>query len=108
MTDIWRSFIAQRCLWEIGAGVAFHAPEVIQDRNEHNLLRDFQDEVPGYLSNGRIRELLDGLKLQPGESLVRENLLNCYEHLVAHGIFPADELPLVEAWLSDLAKVTKT
>ena len=54
VTDIWRSFIAQRCLWEVGYGVAFHAPESIQQRNMHNLLRDFEDEVPGYLNNNRI------------------------------------------------------
>jgi hypothetical protein len=49
-TDIWRSFIGQRCLWEIGEGVTFHSPsEVYQDRNEHDLLKDFEDEIPGYL-----------------------------------------------------------
>jgi hypothetical protein len=25
MTDIWRSFVAQRCLWELGQGLVFHA-----------------------------------------------------------------------------------
>jgi hypothetical protein len=46
MTDIWRSFVAQRCLWAVGQGVAFHASEVAQARNQHNLMRDFEDEVP--------------------------------------------------------------
>ena len=27
MTDIWRSLIAQRCLWELGQGVVFHAAD---------------------------------------------------------------------------------
>jgi len=44
MTDIWRSFVAQRCLWELGYGLVFHAAEVDQERNEHNLMRDFEDE----------------------------------------------------------------
>jgi hypothetical protein len=51
MTDIWRSFVAQRCLWELGQGVVFHASTVYQERNAHRLLRDFEDEVPGYLLN---------------------------------------------------------
>ena len=29
MTDIWRSFIAQRCLWEFGCGLVFHTAEVL-------------------------------------------------------------------------------
>lgn len=33
MTDIWRSFVAQRCLWEMGKGVTFHSPaEVYQEK----------------------------------------------------------------------------
>jgi hypothetical protein len=28
MTDIWRSFIAQRCLWELGHWVVCQAPEL--------------------------------------------------------------------------------
>lgn len=105
MTDIWRSFIAQRCIWEIGGGVAFHAPDVVQDRNEHNLLRDFEDEVPGYLSNGRICELLAELDLKRGAESVGANLRQCYERLVIHSILPKDELVLLDAWLSDLARV---
>src|SRR6185369_14227560 len=51
MTDIWRSFIAQRCLWELDLGVVFHGAEVAQERNQHDLMRDFADEVPGYTRN---------------------------------------------------------
>jgi len=103
MTDIWRSFIAQRCLWEMGQGVVFHAAEVVQQRNVHNYLHDFEDEVPGYLQNERIVGCLAGLKLQPAPGAVADNLLTCYEGLVAAGILPADELPLVKTWLQDIA-----
>jgi hypothetical protein len=105
MTDIWRSFIAQRCLWEFAEGVVFHGPEVNQERNLHNLMRDFTDEVPGYLQNARIAGILESLSLKTGPSKVEENLLTCYEALVKTGIFPETELPLVKAWLTDLRKV---
>jgi STELLO glycosyltransferases len=105
MTDIWRSFIAQRCLWEMGGAVAFHASEVVQERNEHNLLRDFQDEVPGYLNNAKICQLLGELRLKPGRKAVIENMRRCYETLVENGIFPAKELPLLKAWLADLKTI---
>ena len=107
MTDIWRSFIAQRCVWELGGAVTFHAPEVVQERNVHNLLRDFQDEVPGYLNNTRLCGILAGLRLTPGPKAVPENLLCCYAALVQHNIFPKKELPLVKAWLRDLKDITR-
>jgi hypothetical protein len=105
MTDIWRSFIAQRCLWEFNAGVVFHGAEVVQDRNPHRLLGNLEDEVAGYLQNDKIIGLLSGLSLSPGVLAVEENLLKCYESLVASGVFPAAELPLVRAWLADVARM---
>src|SRR5581483_5657775 len=77
MTDIWRSFVAQRCLWELGHGLVFHASEVIQERNQHNLLRDFGDEVSGYLQNSRLTAALQELRLQPGPAAAGANLIAC-------------------------------
>jgi hypothetical protein len=107
MTDIWRSFVAQRCLWELDRGLVFHAPEVVQDRNEHDLLRDFEHEVPGYLNNQRITQTLADLELTSGEGAVGDNLVRCYEALIAAGSLPADELPLVRAWLGDLEGIQR-
>jgi hypothetical protein len=102
MCDIWRSFVAQRCVWELGAGLCFHGSEVVQERNQHNLMRDFEDEIAGYRLNKRFASILSGLKLRPGRTEVAGNLRVCYEALVADGRFPADELALVDAWLADL------
>ena len=102
MTDIWRSFIAQRCLWELGLGVVFHAAEVVQDRNEHDLMRDFNDEIPGYQRNRILVQVLADTPLQAGEGAVADNLMRCYEALVAQGFFASEELDLVKAWLAGL------
>lgn len=104
MTDIWRSFIAQRCLWEMGYGMVFHAAEVIQERNVHNLMRDFKDEVPGYLGNDQLVSVLNGLSLEEGVDAAPHNLQQCYEALVEAGFFPEKELQLVEAWCADLSQ----
>lgn len=103
MTDIWRGFVAQRCLWELGAGVVFHAPEVSQERNMHSLIGDFQAEVPGYLRNASIAITLDKVRLQSGINNVCDNLFRCYEALVSSNELPTDELPLVESWCRDLS-----
>jgi hypothetical protein len=107
MTDIWRSFVAQRCLWAMDGVVTFHAAEVIQRRNLHNLLEDFQDEVPGYLTNERICRTLQDLKLERGPEAAGENLIRCYEAFVAQGISPRKEMPLVRAWFKDLDAIAR-
>ena len=104
MTDIWRSFIAQRCLWELGMGLVFHAAEVVQDRNEHDLMRDFNDEIPGYQRNRELARLLEATTLQPGAQAVAANLRRCYEVLVEAAFFDRKELELVDAWCADLGR----
>lgn len=105
MCDIWKSFVAQRCVWELNTGVVFHPAEVVQERNVHQLMRDFEDEVPGYLQNHRLVEILEATPLRSGAANVGTNLRTCYETLVEHSIFPESELGLVDAWLADVASI---
>jgi hypothetical protein len=103
MADIWRSFVAQRIAWENGWGVLFKGPDVYQERNEHNLMRDFADEVPGYLNNRTIGSQLAALGLKAGPTNIGDNLIKCYEELVRLTLIGAEEMPLVKAWVQDLA-----
>ena len=102
MTDIWRSFVAQRVGWTCGWNISFHAPSVYQERNEHDLLNDFADEVPGYLHNGRIARSLASLNLDSGSPAVEANIFRCYEKLIEMNLICRKEMKLLEAWLSDL------
>jgi hypothetical protein len=107
MTDIWRSFVAQRIAWENGWSVLFAEPTVWQDRNEHDLMRDFADEVPGYLHNRAIARELDSLTLRSGLEHLADNLRLCYERLCAKEWIDARELPLLDAWLADYAAISR-
>jgi hypothetical protein len=102
MTDIWRSFVAQRIAWANNWSVVFHQPTAWQERNEHNLMRDFRDEVPGYLHNKSIGEELDKLQLPSGVGHLGDNLQACYEKLVSMELIDRKELDLVAAWVNDL------
>lgn len=82
--------------------MTFHGPEVVQARNQHDLMRNFADEISGYLQNTQIARWLDEVPLKSGAELVGRNMLTCYEVLVAHGVFPEKELNLVRAWLEDV------
>jgi hypothetical protein len=103
MTDIWRSFVAQCVMWKCNWTLAFHPATVWQERNEHSLIKDFEQEVPGYLHNNKIRLLLEQLSLKSGVEYIGENMLMCYEELVRNNIISdKKELTLVEAWLNDI------
>lgn len=103
MTDIWRSFVAQRICWENNWHILFHEATVWQERNVHNLLLDFEQEIPGYLNNARIATTLKNLELKPGVEHLGENLMRCYQALVDMKLVGEAELPLLQAWLDDLA-----
>jgi hypothetical protein len=105
MTDIWRSFVAQRIAWVNGWNILFHEATVWQERNDHNLMRDFQDEIPGYLHNRAIGAALDALSLSPGVDNIGENLRRCYTTLTGMGLVGEAELPLLDAWLRDLGSL---
>jgi hypothetical protein len=107
MTDIWRSFVAQRIAWECGWHVLFHSSTVWQERNDHNLLHDFRDEVPGYLNNSRIVNALRGLHLQAGSAGIADNMMACYQKLTEMALVAPQELPLVAAWLKDVQSIEK-
>lgn len=102
MTDIWRSFVAQRVLHMRGMGVAFHAPTVWQERNEHDLRRDFAEELPGYLHNEEIRAALEAVTPGVGES-IPVLMERCYEALIRHGFVGNAEEKLLQTWFSDLS-----
>ncbi|HEX2721960.1 MAG TPA: STELLO glycosyltransferase family protein [Gemmatimonadaceae bacterium] len=105
MTDIWRSFVAQRIAWANGWSILFREATVSQLRNEHRLMKDFEDEIPGYVNNRRIGEVLEELDLKPGTDGIPDNLRLSYEALVKLGVVGEQELPLLEAWLADLAQI---
>lgn len=104
MTDIWRSFIAQRCIWDEGYGVLYFSPDVIQERNYHNLKKDFEFEIPGYLRNEELCGVLNEIDLS-SEKMMSDKLLHCYEVLIKNDFFPLEELTLVHAWIEDIEKI---
>lgn len=102
VTDIWRSLIAQRIAWANGWRLSFHSPTVFQDRNEHDLMRDFAEEVPGYLNNDAIRKRLEDMSFESGVEAIPRNVIKCYDMLISLELVGQDEAPLLRAWLDDL------
>jgi hypothetical protein len=106
LTDIWRSFVAQRIAWTCGWNILFHDPTVYQERNEHNLLKDFKDEIDGYINNAQICKTLNKLELRDGTEYIFTNLRTCYEEMVKHGwISDIHELSLLDSWIEDITSL---
>jgi hypothetical protein len=105
MTDIWRSYVAQRIAWECGWSVLYHEATVWQERNEHNLMKDFEDEISGYTNNSAICSALQSLKLKEGKEYIFENLITCYSKLIEIKMVSKEELILLNAWIKDLMQI---
>jgi len=48
VTDILRGYMSLACLWKSGYTLAYASPTVYQERNTHNLFRDFEQEIDLY------------------------------------------------------------
>ena len=102
MTDIWRSFIAQRLMRGLGASLVITPATVFQDRNAHDLMRDFQDEIEGYVGYERLVNVLDATPLVGAHAALLDDLRTIYNALIAAGFLTNEELPVLDAWIADM------
>ncbi|MEJ8756646.1 STELLO glycosyltransferase family protein [Pontibacter sp. H259] len=102
-TDILRGLIAQPIMWLYDYHLGFSNATVIQERNPHDFLKDFESEIPCYLFPERIVDLVSA-NIDKRNSL-EGNLFNSYKALVANKLVPDKELDLLKLWLKDLASI---
>ena len=102
-TDILRGYVAQPILQAAGYRIGFTEATVYQERNEHNLLHDFEDEIPFYLNATRCIEIVEAA-VQKGKS-IQDNLRAVYGALIKEEIVPNQEMPILDAWLHDLSQL---
>ena len=105
MTDIWRSFfiMAMRKLHRFN--ISFMNATVDQFRNEHDLMIDFEDEIPGYLHNTKIKLLLlEAIKeIETPISMV--NTTKAFiKKMIDHNLMIETELEIYESWSEEINK----
>jgi hypothetical protein len=103
VSDIWRSYITQRILWDIGGRIVFRRPWVIQYRNAHNYLADFDSEYDLYRKASGLVLYLREWKSQ--EQTLPKRLLQLTVDLYERGIFEMEDVLLMRDWLQDLEQV---
>ena len=102
-TDIYRGYIAQRIMWQVGRCLGFMGATVYQERNAHDLMRDFRDEVTSYC---HIRELAGILDAAVLDGNIREGIEIVYRILEENHFVETGEIDLLRAWQADLNNVT--
>lgn len=99
-TDILRGLVAQPILWLYDYHIGFMGATVIQQRNEHDYMKDFSDEIPMYLHSEKIISLIT--PVLSSEISVSENLILAYTELTKNEIVQKDELIILDAWLKEI------
>jgi hypothetical protein len=96
VSDIWRGLVATAVAQVRGWSVAVLPPTVRQDRNPHDLLKDFREEVPVYLETAdTLARLIDAVA---GAQDSADALRLAWDALVRSGSVPREELAVVDAW----------
>jgi hypothetical protein len=101
-TDIYRGLVAQPNMWQKGLYLGFYGPSAYQDRNAHDFMKDFEDEIPVYRNTEKIIEFSKNASI--GASTIGEGLLNTYKALAKAKIVQNQEIKIIDAWLDDVSK----
>ena len=104
VTDIWRSFIAQRLFWDTGLQFGFIArPLVVQDRNVHSNIGDLGSEWDLYVKGKPLMEFLESWEGK-GRTMV-ERTEELWVALYERKYVEYHDIELVQLWLQTLIDV---
>jgi hypothetical protein len=99
-TDILRGLVAQPIMWLQGYELGFTQATVFQRRNPHDYFKDFISEIPMFETTEKVIELVSQSIVSSAS--IEDNLFSAYSALYNNKIVIADELKVLESWLSDL------
>lgn len=105
VTDIWRSYFAQRMLWEVGRTVGFLPPLVRSVRNAHDNMADFRDEQMLYDKSLALVHFLMGWS-RPSESKdAGEAAVALAKDMKEAGFWGDGDVGSIEAFVADLRTI---
>lgn len=103
VSDIWRSYIVGRILIEYETRIVFTAPFVIQNRNPHDYLKDFQAESPLYFKASAFVAFLQNWK--PTTNNLFTSLEEIIIELYEREFIELDDVELYQLWVTSLIEV---
>ena len=75
----------------------YSSPNVIQKRNEHNLINDFKSEYEMYVHNEKILEYIEN-DIE-NKTSVKEILLLIYNNLLLNGVITQKDIDILNRWI---------
>lgn len=103
VTDILRSYVATAILQKFGLGVGITSPTAVQVRNQHNLLKDFTDELPLYLHADQMMAcIIEGIEDSENYYLA---MMDAYQNLADYFFVEKDEMHSLLAYLGEAQKI---
>lgn len=97
--DILRGYVAQRGIWALQAKLAFTSASVYQERNVHDFMKDFVDEIPCYTQISTVVDFLDSIELEGNPS---RDIVAMYNGLKKIGVVDERDCKGVQAFVRDL------
>ena len=102
-TDILRGYVAQTIMHAKNIKWGFFQSSAIQERNEHDIMKDFGSETMMYNQMNKILDILNS-SISSSDS-IEANLVSCYKILQQKEIVQMNELNLIKLWLKDLSSI---
>ncbi|MCX6757177.1 MAG: STELLO glycosyltransferase family protein [Candidatus Nomurabacteria bacterium] len=104
-TDILRGLVAQPIMWVAGYRLGFGLATVVQERNPHDFMKDFESEIPMYLNTEEVVDTtLQSINQSKNNNIIG-NISLVYKNLKNKGIVEERENELLDAWCRDLKKM---
>lgn len=95
--DILRGIISNIILKKTNNHMMYTSPNVIQYRNEHNLMSDFKSEIEMYLHNESILTYIDNDILSTFS--LEEIIIQIYKNLIKHNVMKHIDLDILQLWI---------
>jgi hypothetical protein len=104
-TDILRGYVAQSLMWQQGRHLGVTGANVYQERNAHNLMKDFAEEIEAYLHVKKVVNILNAFEMTADPLY---NLEAVYQTLTKEQIVKPQELELCQTWIRDFKTIAGT
>lgn len=99
-TDILRGLVAQPIMWLYDFHLGFTNATVVQKRNPHDYMSDFESEIPMFRLSEKVVDVVT--KSITANQSMANNLFNAYLGLQKQKIVVKQEMKTLESWLTDL------
>lgn len=99
-TDILRGYIAQSVINVSSKNWGFFHATSYQERNDHNLMKDFRSEISMYSNMEEIFQVI--YESCKSTNSIDDNLINCYSSLCKNNFVKNEELKILNSWMIDL------